>query len=103
MVVFIPLLSDPLLPSGYKTRLFTEGDETHWARIETSVLEFDSANQVYDYFVKLTFLIDDLKSRCIFVLNPIGLPIATATAWYDNGHTIRQAFTGLLFLLNVKV
>lgn len=88
----IPLLSDPLLPSGYTFRLFTEGDETHWARIETSVLEFDSANQAYEYFVK-TYIphIDDLKSRCIFVLNPIGLPIATATAWYDNSGPYHQA------------
>jgi ribosomal protein S18 acetylase RimI-like enzyme len=88
----ISSISDPVLPDGYTFRLYNDGDEIHWARIETSVLEFDSENDAYDYFIK-TYIprIDELKSRCVFVLNQDGLPIATTTAWYDNSDLGHQA------------
>jgi ribosomal protein S18 acetylase RimI-like enzyme len=88
----ISSLSDPVLPNGYTFRLYNDGDEINWARIETSVLEFESENDAYDYFTKIFIpRIDELKSRCVFVLNQDGLPIATTTAWYDDsdlGHQV---------------
>ncbi|HBL83549.1 MAG: hypothetical protein A2Y17_00385 [Clostridiales bacterium GWF2_38_85] len=75
----ISSLSGPVLPNGYTFRLYNDGDEIHWARIETSVLEFESENDACDYFTK-KFIphIDELKSRCVFVINQEGLPIANS-------------------------
>lgn len=89
---FISSLSNPVLPEGYTFRLFNDEDEIHWARIETSVLEFTSENDACDYFKK-TYIHrnNELKERCIFVLNPNGLPVATATSWYDNSDLGHQA------------
>ena len=35
-------IANPILPDGFSFRFFETGDEAHWARIEASVLEFDS-------------------------------------------------------------
>jgi ribosomal protein S18 acetylase RimI-like enzyme len=71
------------LPYGYAFRLFADGDETHWARLEASVLELATEKAALDYFVRdyLAYP-DQLKQRCVFVINAQGLPIATATAWF---------------------
>lgn len=83
-------VSIPTLPRGFRFRFYENGDEFHWARIETAVLEFSSEKDAYEYFAE-NFLRkqEELEYRCVFVLNPEGLPIATATAWYadsDCGH-----------------
>lgn len=85
-------LSAPVLPEGYRFRLYRDGDALHWARIETSVLEFETKAEAYRHFTG-TYLprSGELTQRCIFVLNPKGLPIATATAWYDNSDLGHQA------------
>lgn len=74
----------PDLPEGFSYRLFREGDEKHWARIETSVLEFDSEKEAEEYF-STYFLphLDELKRRSVFIVNADGLPVATATAWFE--------------------
>jgi len=75
----------PKLPGGYSLRLFEKGDEDHWARVEASVLEFDSPNSAKDYFEKEYMPdLDELYKRCWFVLNPEGMPIATANSWFAN-------------------
>lgn len=82
----ISRISEPVLPDGFSFRFFTDGDEKHWARIESSVLEFDSAEKAENYFKEGYLPFPDLlKQRCVFVLNPEGLPVATAIAWIQNG------------------
>lgn len=72
------------LPEGFAYRLFRDGDEKHWARIETSVLEFIDATMAESYFVAYYLPeLDELKKRCVFVVNSDGLPVATATAWFE--------------------
>lgn len=72
------------LPEGFSFRLFKEGDEKNWARIETSVLEFETEKKAEEYFAE-TYLPypDDLKKRCVFVVSPDNAPVATTTAWCD--------------------
>ncbi len=74
----------PRLPEGYRFRFYQPGDEAHWARIEASVLEFDTEAQALTYFAK-TFspYPEALAQRCCFVTDPDGVPVATATAWYE--------------------
>lgn len=74
----------PELPEGFRFRFFQEGDEKNWARIETSVLEFDTEAIAEEYFSQY-FLpqIDELKHRSVFIVNADGLPVATTTAWFE--------------------
>lgn len=74
---------EPSLPDGFSFRFYEKGDEYHWARIETSVLEFDHENAAVEYFSK-EFLPypSEIKRRCIFIVSPEGLPVATTTAWF---------------------
>lgn len=83
---------EPVLPDGFSFRFFQEGDEKHWARIETSVLEFADEASAERYFTR-DYLpcLDDLKHRCVFVLNRDKLPVATATAWYASSSLGYQA------------
>ena len=85
-------ITRPSLPDGFSFRLFEAGDEAHWARIEASVLEFDSIDDAKSYF-EMSYLPfkEDLKTRCVFVLNNDGLPIATANSWFADSELGYQA------------
>lgn len=81
----IPSFADPILPDGFTFRPYQQGDAAHWARIETAVAEFDAEAEAQDYFIKKYLPhVDMLPSRCVFVLDAQGLPVATATAWYED-------------------
>jgi len=83
---------EPELPPGYSFRFFKPSDEKNWSRIETSVLEFDSEQAAENYF-RIAYLpyINELGKRCVFILDPEGLPVATANAWYANSELGHQA------------
>lgn len=82
----------PELPSGYAYRLFADGDENHWARLEASVLEFPTEAAALSYFVRDFMPYRELLAqRCVFVTAPGGLPVATATAWYGDSVLGHQA------------
>lgn len=85
-------LDTPVLPDGFSFRFFQAGDEIHWARIEASVLEFPDEKAAVSYFTR-DYLpsIDDLRNRCIFVVNPDQRPVATAMAWYATSQLGYQA------------
>ena len=71
------------LPDGFRFALWNDGDENSWARIETSVLEFDAEFAALMYFME-TYMpySDELRRRCLFVENSDGLKVATSTAWW---------------------
>ena len=75
-----------VLPKGFSFRFFeSEEDISHWARIETSVLEFDLEAEARDFFLEEFYPhIEELKRRCFFIINEEGLPIATAMGWFSN-------------------
>ena len=79
----IPVVSFPL-PEGYNYSLYTDGDESNWARIETSVLEFNSEFAALMRFTE-TFMpyADELRKRCLFIEDGNGRKTATATAWWQ--------------------
>ena len=74
----------PVLPEGYTVRTYMDGDEAHWARIETSVLEFETEAQALERYAQ-KYLLDKaaLRERCFFVVDAEGVPVATATAWFE--------------------
>lgn len=74
----------PALPEGYAFRMYEAGDERHWARIETSVREFDQEAQALRYFEK-TYLphAQVLPQRLVFVVDPAGRPVGNSSAWFE--------------------
>ena len=79
-----PVASAPL-PDGFRFIFFSNGDEMDWARLEASVLEFDSEFAALLHFNN-SFLpyADELSRRCVFIQNEDGKKVATATAWWLN-------------------
>ena len=72
------------LPDGYRFSLYNDGDEASWAKIETSVLEFDSEFAALLHFnEKFKPYAFELYKRCLFIERENGEKIATATAWWD--------------------
>lgn len=85
-------VSDICMPEGYSLRFFRDGDEQHWSRIETSVLEFDTVEEANIYYSRMFMPYrEQLPMRCIFAENPDGIPVATATAWYVDSELGHQA------------
>lgn len=85
-------ITSPMLPDGFSFRFFMPGDEVHWARIEASVLEFNSVNAAMNYFEKAYLPYKkELQKRCLFIINKDDLPIATANSWFANSELGRQA------------
>jgi len=71
------------LPEGYTYSYYKPGDEKAWAKIETSVLEFDDELDALLYFQKeFAPFASELKRRCLFVENKNNEKIATCTAWW---------------------
>ena len=85
-------IDDARLPAGFSFRYFQPSDVKHWGDIEASVLEFDSAHEACRYFESsyLPYL-HDLQKRCVFIINPDGVPIATANAWHADSKLGYQA------------
>jgi RimJ/RimL family protein N-acetyltransferase len=76
-------LQEFTLPEGYKFVSYQPNDEKEWAEIETSVGEFERAVDALVYFQKCYMSYrNELEKRCIFIENPEGKKIGTATAWF---------------------
>jgi len=73
------------LPDGFRFVFFDDGDENEWARIETSVLEFDSEFAALLH-LKREYMphSQELNRRCIFIENSSGEKVATSMAWWGN-------------------
>jgi len=71
------------LPEGYRFVFYTDGAEKDWARIETSVGEFESEFAALMLF-KEEFMpyVDELYRRCIFIETQDGKKVATSNAWW---------------------
>ncbi len=74
------------LPNGFSFTFYKNGMEKDWAKIMTSVMEFEKEEEAMKIFEE-SFLPfpEKLKERCLFVLNSDGEVVGTATAWlYEN-------------------
>ena len=73
------------LPQGFHFSLYSDGSESDWARIEASVLEFDSEFAALlffkDYFMPH---VEKLYRRCLFIETSGGVKVATSTAWWSD-------------------
>ena len=80
----LALLPEPQLPEGYTFSLYTPGDEKSWAELEASVNEFASVEKALEYFKReyVDQYQDELCKKCMFIKNPQGKLVSTATAWF---------------------
>lgn len=77
-------IEDIKLPIGYNFKTFEIGDEKQWARLEYKVGDFDTINEAIDYF-KMNYMndIDEIKKRCILVVNKNNQIVSSCIAWKD--------------------
>jgi len=74
----------PVLPEGFFYKMYEDGNQYDWARLEARVNEFDTQEKALTYFENeySNPYCNELYKRCVFVCNPDGVPLATATAWF---------------------
>lgn len=72
------------LPEGYSFKMYEVGDEKHWAKLEYGIGDFSSVEEAEMYF-KTNYCnqIDELKKRCIFVVDACGNGVGSCIAWHD--------------------
>ncbi len=76
-------LPEGRLPEGYLVRLFQDGDERNWARIETAVGEFSDEEDALAHFqVMFSAHEGQPQLRTLFVIDPDGTAVGTASAWW---------------------
>jgi len=81
------------LPDGFRYVFYKDGDETDWARMETSVGEFDS-----EFAALLRFKEDfipykeELYRRLLFIETADGKKVATSNAWWSFVDDERRAW-----------
>ena len=73
------------LPEGYSFKMYEVGDEKHWAKLEYGIGDFSSVEEAEVYF-KTNYCnqIDELKKRCVFVVDTYGDVVASCIAWHDS-------------------
>ena len=79
--VHITLIS---LPKGYHFKMFEVGDEKFWSKLEYEIGDFLSIEEAEMYF-KANYCnqIDELKKRCVFVVDDKGNVVGSCIAWHD--------------------
>lgn len=72
------------LPEGYSIVHYKKGDEIEWARIETSVLEFDSEEAALKKFRdQILWAEKEVERRILFLISPEGKKIGTCMIWWE--------------------
>ena len=74
----------PVLPEGFFYKMYEDGNQYDWARLESRVNEFDTPEKALTYFENeySTPYSNELYKRCVFIKNPSGRIVATTTAWF---------------------
>lgn len=76
--------SEIVLPSGYHFRNYRIGDEKAWAKLEYEIGDFASVNEAEEYFIsQYCQNTDELKERCIFVIDELEHFVGSCIAWKD--------------------
>lgn len=76
--------SEIRLPDGYTFRFYEPGDEKEWAKLEYEIGDFDTMELAEEYFVtNYCQDINEIKRRCVFVLNQEKQIVGSCIAWHD--------------------
>mgnify|MGYP003291214592 CR=1 FL=1 len=73
------------LPEGYNFKMYDVGDEKYWAKLEYEIGDFSSVEEAETYFrTNYCNQIDELKNRCVFVVDAYGDVVGSCIAWHDS-------------------
>ena len=72
------------LPDGYSFKMYDEGDEKYWSKLEYEIGDFSSVEEAEMYF-KTNYCnqFDELKKRCVFVVDAYDDFVGSCIAWHD--------------------
>lgn len=72
------------LPEDYHFKMFEVGDEKFWSKLEYEIGDFLSIEEAETYF-KANYCnqIDELKKRCVFVVDDKDNVVGSCIAWYN--------------------
>lgn len=72
------------LPNEYSFKMYDVGDEKHWAKLEYEIGDFTTIEEAEMYF-KTNYCnqIEELKKRCVFVVDAYGDIVGSCIAWHD--------------------
>lgn len=72
------------LPGNYHFKMYDDGDEKHWAELECEIGDFSFVEEAETYFRRnYCKQIDELKKRCVFVVDDKGNVVGSCIAWHD--------------------
>jgi GNAT superfamily N-acetyltransferase len=72
-------------PHGITLRTYRNGDEYHWAAIETAAGEFPNEQKALSRFAHdFGPWKADLSERCFFALNADGVPVGNIAVWWPH-------------------
>lgn len=74
------------LPAGYSMRFYRPGDELVWSNIWSRADDYEVYN-VERFQTEFSADLPSMAQRCLFLLNPDGQEIATATAWWEEDNS----------------
>ena len=74
----------PPLPAGFSARFYRKGDGKAWARLQTSVGEFDTEEAALTCFSRYLPFERELEKRQVYIVDDLkGAPAASATSWFS--------------------
>lgn len=79
------LSSALVLHNGHEFRMYQNGDERNWAKLEYEIGDFDSIEEAEQYFISTYCSKKDLDitKRCVFVVNEKNEIVGSCIAWKD--------------------
>lgn len=96
-------IPDYPLPPGYSFRLYSDGDEQTWIDIEVDAGEIPNVEEGHKTFMQFYGEdIEKLKTRCLFLLDPAGYEIGTATGFYMKDPIDDPEITGHLHWVAIR-
>lgn len=76
--------SEIALPEGYCFKYYEVGDEKAWAELEYEIGDFQTVDMAKEYFLsEYCQNINEIRNRCIFVLNQEKQIVGSCIAWKD--------------------
>ena len=86
----IDQLPEPVLPYGYRFRLYHAGDAQNWAELMAAVEEYQSVSDGLNSFCQ-QFLPEEkaLMERQVYIVAPDGTTAGTSMAWWFEEHSRR--------------
>jgi GNAT superfamily N-acetyltransferase len=70
------------LPAGYRMRLFRDGDQAAWVRIQQAAERFEKISE-QTFEQQFGFDLPAMRRRGLFLVAPDGQDVGALTAWYQ--------------------